>query len=162
MPLPEVSTVKAKEHAFSLFTEFRNFLFKGNLIDMAVGIVIGGAFGGLVKSFLDKIMLPFIAAITSVAGKEGEKATDAMAKLSTDVNGVNIPWGEFLAELINFVVLGAVVFFVIVKVIGALVKAKDQPPPPALPTKEEVLLTEIRDLLAKQQRPLAAEGPKPA
>jgi large conductance mechanosensitive channel len=158
--IPQISAGQAKDKAFSLFNEFRTFLFKGNLVDMAVGIVIGGAFSGLVKSFLEKIIMPFIAVLTSPGGEKAKEAKDALSHLSTDLHGVNIPWGGFIADLVNFIILGAVVFFVIVKLLGALVKAKEEPPAPALPTKEQLLLTEIRDLLAKQQG-LATEGPKP-
>src|SRR5689334_753893 len=97
IPMPELSAAQAKAQAFSLFNEFRNFLFKGNLVDMAVGIVIGGAFSGLVKSFLDKIMMPFIAVLTSPGGEKAHEAKDALAHLSSDVRGVNIPWGAFIA-----------------------------------------------------------------
>src|SRR5262249_54392174 len=141
--------------------EFKAFLFKGNLVDMAVGIVIGTAFSGLVKSFLDKIIMPVIAILTTPGGDKAKEAKDALSHLSSNIQGVDIPWGAFVADFLNFIILGAVVFFVIVKLLGALVKAKEEPPVPALPTKEEVLLTEIRDLLAKQHGPLAGEGPKP-
>lgn len=161
MPLPIPSPKAATDKAFSLINEFKNFLFKGNLVDMAVGIVIGTAFSGLVKSFLDKILMPFIAVLTTPGGEKAQEAKDALAHLSSNIKGVNIPWGAFIADFVNFIVLGAVVFFVIVKLLGALVKAKEQPPTPAAPTKEELLLTEIRDLLAKQQGGLAAEAPKP-
>lgn len=161
MPLPIPSPKVATDKAFSLFNEFKTFLFKGNLVDMAVGIVIGGAFSGLVKSFLEKILMPFVAVLTSPGGEKAKEAKDALSHLSSDVNGVNIPWGAFVADFVNFIILGVVVFFVIVKLLGALMKAKEQPPAPELPTKEIVLLTEIRDLLAKQQGGLATEAPQP-
>lgn len=146
VPVPEVSAAKA----FSLFTEFKNFLFKGNLIDMAVGIIMGGAFGKLVDVFVKSVALPFVQAIAAY-GTTPDKQKEIEKLLNRDWNGQTIGMGTFLGELTSFIILGAVVFFVIVKVIGAIMKKKEEAPaaPPA-PSKEEVLLTEIRDLLAKR------------
>jgi large conductance mechanosensitive channel len=131
--------------AFSLFDEFKNFAFKGNVIDLAVGVIIGAAFGKIVSSLVEKIIMPFI----SVIMPGNQSYTD----WKWVINGKDVPYGAFLGEVVNFLIIALVLFIFIVKFLGWVLKAKKQeaaaPPPP---TKEEVLLTEIRDLL-KQRSP---------
>jgi large conductance mechanosensitive channel len=125
--------------AFSLFEEFKNFAFKGNVIDLAVGVIIGGAFGKIVTSLVDNIIMPLVGVILP-----GEKGYENWA--------VTIGYGKFIGDVVSFLILAAALFFFIVKFLGWLMKSKaaETAAPPG-PTKDQELLTEIRDLL-KQQR----------
>lgn len=134
------------KRAFSFIDEFRNFLFKGNLVDMAVGIIIGAAFGNIVNSLVKHIIMPLVGAVTT--GGKGEVG-DVFKTLSAKVNGVEIPWGLFIGDFINFLILGLVIYLVIVKFVGAMIKKKEQAPPE--PPADVKLLTEIRDLLKEQR-----------
>ncbi len=133
--------------------EFREFIARGNVIDLAVGVVIGAAFGNIVKSFTDDLIMPLIGMVTGkglnfsdyfipLDGKFEAYKTLADAKTQTAV----IAYGSFITIVIQFLIVAACVF--------ALVKAvnnikRTEPPAPAAPTKSEELLSEIRDLLKK-------------
>jgi large conductance mechanosensitive channel len=143
--LPEIDPAK---RAFTFLDEFKNFAFKGNVIDLAVGVIIGGAFGKIIDALVKKVIMPLIGAMTG-GGAEG--ATEWAKKLTTTVNGVEIPYGEFLAEFISFLIVALVLFIFIVKILGAVMnlrKKEAAAPPP--PPPDVVLLTEIRDLLKAQ------------
>ena len=131
-----------------LGTEFKEFAMKGNVIDLAVGVVIGAAFGKIVSSLVaDVIMPPLGLAIGGIDFKE--KALG----LATGADGkeVLLKYGMFLQTIFEFIII-ALALFLVIKGINAL----KRPPPPSVsappppPTKEEQLLTEIRDLLAKK------------
>jgi len=130
--------------AFSLFEEFKNFAFKGNVIDLAVGVIIGGAFGKIVTSLVDNIIMPLVGVILP-----GEKGYENWA---VTIGEKTIPYGKFIGDVVSFLILAAALFFFIVKFLGWLMKSKaaEAAAPPG-PTKDQELLTEIRDLL-KQQR----------
>jgi large conductance mechanosensitive channel len=130
--------------AFSLFDEFKNFAFKGNVIDLAVGVIIGGAFGKIVTSLVDNIIMPLVGVILP-----GEKGYENWA---VTIGEKTIPYGKFIGDVVSFLILAAALFFFIVKFLGWLMKSKaaETATPPG-PTKDQELLTEIRDLL-KQQR----------
>lgn len=134
------------KRALSFFDEFRNFLFKGNLVDMAVGIIIGAAFGAIVNSLVKNIIMPLVGAMTT--GGKGEVG-DVFKTLSKNINGVDVPYGLFIGDLVNFLILGLVIYIVIVKFVGAMVKKKEQAPPE--PPADVKLLTEIRDLLKERR-----------
>jgi large conductance mechanosensitive channel len=139
-PLKPASPPSASKRALSLFEEFKTFAFKGNVIDLAVGVIIGAAFGGIIKSLVDNVLMPLIGA--ALPGEQGYKGWAAT------VNGKSIPYGLFLAEVVNFLLIALVLFVFIVKFLGWLMKAKKEEaaaPPPL--TKYQELLTEIRDLL---------------
>ncbi|MBR6581787.1 MAG: large conductance mechanosensitive channel protein MscL [Ruminococcus sp.] len=122
-----------------LLDEFKAFITKGNIMDMAIGVIIGGAFTGLVTSLLDNIISPIIGCF-SVGGLNGLSITIFKAELRI---------GAFIMDVANFLVMAAVVFFIMKTVTAVINKAK-KPQAPAAPSKEEVLLTEIRDLLKAQ------------
>jgi len=130
--------------AFSLFDEFKNFAFKGNVIDLAVGVIIGGAFGKIVTSLVDNIIMPLVSLILPGDGGYKDWALTIGAK--------TVPYGAFLGDIVSFLLLALALFVFIVKFLGWLMKSKaaEAAAPPA-PTKDQELLTEIRDLL-KQQR----------
>ena len=128
--------------AFSLLEEFKAFALKGNVIDLAVGVVIGGAFGAIIKSLVDDIMMPLISTILPGGGYQNWTA---------EINGAQIPFGKFLGTTIQFLVIALCLFLFIVKFLGFLMRSKKEAPPPP-PTKDQELLAEIRDLL--KQRPM--------
>lgn len=131
------------KHAFSLLEEFKNFAFKGNVIDLAVGVIIGGAFGKIVTSLVDNVIMPTVAVI--LPGNSGYE------KWAVTIGEKTIPYGKFLGDVVSFLILAAALFFFIVKFLGWLMRSKAAaaaaPPAAPEPTKEELLLTEIRDLL---------------
>jgi large conductance mechanosensitive channel len=130
-----------EKQVFSLFEEFKNFAFKGNVIDLAVGVIIGGAFGNIVSSMVNNVIMPLVAVILP-----GDKGYE---KWILKIAGKDIPYGKFLGDVVSFVILAAALFFFIVKFLGWLMKSKaaDAVVAAPEPTKEEKLLTEIRDLL---------------
>lgn len=136
MPIPT-------KQAFSLFEEFKNFAFKGNVIDLAVGVIIGGAFGKIVSSLVDNIIMPTVSVI--LPGNAGYK--DWAIKIGEKT----IPYGAFLGDIVSFLLLATALFVFIVKFLGWLMKSKaaEVAAPPA-PTKDQELLMEIRDLLKQR------------
>ena len=122
----------------NLWNEFKTFAFKGNMIDLAVGVIIGAAFGTVVKSLVDHIIMPLIATVAPNAkGVEG---------LSFTINGSKIQYGMFLGALMNFLIVALAVFLMIVKIVGSIVKKTVGPPPaPGEPTVKEcpLCLSEI-------------------
>src|SRR5271165_4278506 len=95
--------------ALSLFDEFKNFALKGNVIDLAVGVIIGGAFGGIVKSLVENIIMPLVGLV--LPGNEGYKGMRLIVPGTEKV----IPYGAFLGEVVNFIILALVLFLFIVK-----------------------------------------------
>lgn len=128
-----------------IIKEFRDFAVKGNVIDMAVGIVIGTAFTAIVQSLVKDIITPPIG---YVLGKVDFK--DLAIKMPTDGDPVTINYGLFINAGINFLIV-AVVMFMVIKAINKLKKKEEKAP--AKPTKDQELLTEIRDLLKAQAEP---------
>ncbi|MHB8137566.1 MAG: large conductance mechanosensitive channel protein MscL [Smithellaceae bacterium] len=124
----------------SLFEEFKNFALKGNVIDLAIAVVIGAAFGKIIDSLVKHIIMPFVSVI--VPGEQGYMTWKWM------VSGKEIPYGLFIGEIVNFLIIALVLFLVIVKFLGMIMKSKQEVPPPE-PTKDQLLLAEIRDLLKK-------------
>lgn len=143
-----------------MLKEFRDFAFKGNVVDMAVGIIIGGAFGTVVKSLVDNVMMPplgkliagidftklkwVISPAVEEVKKDGAIVTAAKAEVA-------IAYGQFVTDFISFVLLAFAVFLVVKKVMAAFQKKEDAKPVEApKPSAQEVLLTEIRDLLKQK------------
>jgi len=127
----------------SFIQDFKDFAFKGNLIDMAVGIVMGGAVAAIVKSFLDNIITPLIASVFNVPDMTSLKY--ALGE-NADGEATYLMWGSFLQNTLDFVIL-AFVIFIALKVAASMMKKAEADAPPA---KDIVLLTEIRDALAKK------------
>ena len=140
-----------------MLQEFKKFAFKGNLVDMAVGIIIGGAFGTVVKSLVDDIFMPVIGLITGGVDFSDQylvlngdvKAGTALAKAQELENVSLLTYGNFISALISFLILAFVLFLVIKKFMAALQKEEEKPAEEPKPSEEVVLLQEIRDLLAK-------------
>jgi len=117
--------------------EFKDFAFKGNVVDLAVGVIIGAAFSAIVKSFVDDIITPLL--LNPALEKANVKN---IAELSW--NGVK--YGNFLSSVISFLIV-AFVLFLLIKVISRLNRKEEVPAAPAAPTEDQKLLMEIRDLL---------------
>ena len=129
--------------AVSLLEEFKGFAFKGNVVDLAVGVIIGAAFGKIVDSLVKSVIMPLIGAV--LPGEQGYLGWKLV------VNGKDIPYGLFIGEVVNFIVVAAALFFVIVKFLGLLIKKKEvEAAAPSALSKDQELLIEIRDLLAKR------------
>ncbi|MBP7102526.1 MAG: large-conductance mechanosensitive channel protein MscL [Bacteroidales bacterium] len=132
-----------------IIQEFKTFAIKGNMIDMAVGIIIGGAFGKIITSLVNDIIMPPIGLLVG-----GVNFTDLSIKLKEAVGetpAVTWNYGNFVQVSIDFLIVAFAIFMVI-KVMNAAKRKKEEAPaaPPA-PTKEEILLTEIRDLLKEKK-----------
>lgn len=140
------------------FTEFKEFAFKGNLIDMAVGIIIGGAFGTVVSSMVDDIFMPIVGRITGGVNfanhylvLKGDVPDGMALENAKKIDGVNLlTYGNFITSFISFLILAFVLFIIINKVMAAL-KKQNEAPAPEEPSAEVVLLGEIRDLLKNQK-----------
>ena len=128
----------------AIVKEFKEFAVRGNVVDLAIAVVIGGAFGKIVSSLVDDIITPAILTPALKAAKLSN-----LAELV--IPGTAIKYGNFLSQIISFIIV-AMALFIIVKAINATKKKEEAAPAPAPePTKEEALLTEIRDILAKQK-----------
>lgn len=142
-----------------MLKEFRDFAFKGNLVDMSVGIIIGGAFGTVVKSLVDDIFMPLFGLLTQGADfsqrylvLKGEVPPGTSLETAKTLANVNLlTYGNFITAFISFLIVAFVLFLLIKKFMAALHK-KDTPveAAPAKPSPEVILLEEIRDLLAKK------------
>ena len=130
-----------------LFDEFKAFVMRGNVVDLAVGVIIGAAFGKIVTSLVNDIFMPIIGMIIG-----NVDFSSLEIKLGEPVEGAEqaaIRYGAFIQEIVNFLII-ALCIFMVIKVIIKLQKKKEEAPAAAPePTKEEVLLTEIRDALNK-------------
>lgn len=145
----------AKEDKKSILTEFKEFISRGNVLDMAVGVIVGGAFTAIVNSLVNDIFTPFLGMI--------------LAGINFDSLGVTIPWGNqpyinfgsFIQSVVSFL-LTALCVFLLVKAINSFRRKKEEPEPepepeaPPAPTAEE-LLTEIRDLLQAQSKEASSD-----
>ena len=133
-----------------MISEFKAFAMKGNLVDMAVGVVMGAAFGTVVKSFIDGVFMPLISPVmggidlASMKWEMSPAELDAAGEVTKAAVIVNV--GDFLTALISFIIV-AFVMFMIIKGMNAAKKAEEEAP--AAPPANEVLLAEIRDLLKK-------------
>ena len=131
--------------AFTLAKEFKDFISRGNVLDMAVGVIVGGAFTSIVNSLVNDIFTPFLGML--------------LAGVNFDTLVVTIPWGNnpqllfgnFIQAIISFLLTALCVFIIVKMVNGFHRKKKEEPAPPPKPDPQIVLLTEIRDLLKAEQ-----------
>ena len=132
----------ASNKALSLLDEFKEFALKGNVVDLAIGVIIGGAFGKIVDSLVKNIIMPVVGLL--LPGEKGYMGWKLV------VGSKEIPYGLFIGEVINFLIVALALFIFIKKFLGFILhtKKQEQVAPPAL-TKDQELLTEIRDLLQK-------------
>jgi large conductance mechanosensitive channel len=138
-----------------MFKEFRDFAMRGNVVDLAVGFILGGAFSTIVRSLVNDILMPPLGLVlggvdfTNLFITLGDAEYETLAA-AQEAGAATINYGMFINNVIAFVIL-AFALFLIIKGMNSLKKKEEEAPaaPPA-PSKEEVLLTEIRDLLAKK------------
>lgn len=136
-----------------LLDEFKAFAFKGSVIDLAVGVIIGAAFGAIVKSLVDNIIMPLVSLV--IPSDKGFESWQWVVASHVDGDKLiidkSIPYGKFLADVVNFIIVAFVLFLFIKKFLGLLMRSKKEeaiaPPPP---TKDQELLIEIRDLLKQR------------
>lgn len=128
-----------------MMQEFKTFAMRGNVVDMAVGIIIGGAFGKIVSSFVADVIMPPIGLL--LGGVAFSDLAITLKEAVGDAEAVTLNYGSFIQTIIDFLIIAFAIFLVI-RAINSLKRKKAEAPgvPPA-PTKQEVLLTEIRDLL---------------
>ena len=134
-----------------MLDEFKKFALRGNVVDLAVGVIIGAAFGGIVSSLVADVIMPIIGSITG-----GLDFSNYFLPLSSKVTadtlieakkqGAVLAYGSFLTVTLNFIII-AFVLFLVIRALGQLIKKEAEKPAP--PPKQEVLLAEIRDLLKK-------------
>ena len=126
----------------SMISEFKQFAVKGNVIDLAVGVIIGGAFGKIVSSLVEDVVMPLVGTLLGGLNFTG---------LAVKVGEATIKYGKFLQTMVDFLII-AWAIFIAVKVINKLKQAEEAAPPaePAAPPRQEVLLEEIRDLLKQR------------
>jgi large conductance mechanosensitive channel len=143
-PIRKMTELDPAKRAFSLFEEFKQFAFKGNVIDLAIGVVIGAAFAKIIDSLVKNVVMPVIALLLpSEKGYEQWKFV---------VGDKAVPYGLFISDVLNFLIVAFALFLFVVKFLGWIMRTKKEEaaaPPPL--TRQEQLLTEIRDLLAKPQ-----------
>lgn len=134
-----------KEKTTGFFGEFKQFIARGNVMDMAVGVIIGGAFSSITTSLINDIIMPILGIFTG---------SISFANMAVEVNGAVIGYGNFIQAVLNFLVMAFVVFC-LVRTINRLHRKKEAapaaPPAPPEPSNEEKLLTEIRDLLKERR-----------
>ena len=138
-----------------MLNEFKNFILRGNVMDLAVGVIIGGAFGAITTSLVGDVVMPIIGAIFG-----GLDFSHYFAPLASGVTaatldaakeqGAVLAYGSFITAVINFLIIGFIVFMMVRAVNNMM--PKEEPAPPAGPTKDQELLMEIRDALSKGKR----------
>ncbi len=137
-----------------MLKEFREFALKGNMVDLAIGVIIGAAFGGLVQSIVNDLLMPVIGLITG--GLDFSQIywqlTGASAATLDEARkaGATIAYGHFITLAINFLIVAWVLFLVVKGMNRLKRKEEEKPAAPAAPPADVALLTEIRDLLAKK------------
>jgi large conductance mechanosensitive channel len=148
-----VLRLAVEQKGLEMLKEFRDFAMKGNVVDLAVAVIIGAAFGAIVNSLVGDIVMPVVGAVT-----HGLDFSNYFTGLSDKVTASNLAdakkqgavlaWGNFLTVTLNFIII-AFVLFLVIRAINQLKRKDEAPPPPPKLTREEELLTEIRDLLKK-------------
>ncbi len=122
-----------------MLQEFKSFAMKGNVVDLAVGIVIGAAFGKIVSSLVGDIIMPVVGSIVGGVDFSG---------LAVSIGDASVKYGKFIQSAVDFVIIAAAIFLV-VKAINRMQRTAPKPAAPAAPPRQELLLEEIRDLLKK-------------
>jgi len=131
--------------------EFKEFAMRGNVVDLAVGVIIGAAFGKIVTSLVTDVIMPPIGYITGGIDFAEKKIVLKPGDPAHKIAEVAVHYGNFINSVIQFLII-AFCIFLVVKAINSLKREEPAPAPDPVPTKEEVLLTEIRDMLAKGQK----------
>jgi large conductance mechanosensitive channel len=137
-----------------MLEEFKKFAMRGNVVDLAVGVIIGAAFGTIVQSLVGDLFMPIIGAVTGGLDFSNyfvplSKSVTATALADARKQGAVLAWGNFITVVINFLIIAWVLFMVVRGLNRLMAKEAEKPKPPE-PTRQEVLLQEIRDILAKR------------
>ena len=130
-----------------MMSEFKKFAVKGNVMDMAVGIIIGAAFGKIVAAFVSGVMMPPLGLL--IGGVDFSEFAFVLKTATETAEAVTIQWGAFVQTTIDFLIVAFAVFMVVKAMNNLKKKEEEAPAAPPEPSKEELLLTEIRDLLKK-------------
>ncbi|ORM65107.1 large-conductance mechanosensitive channel protein MscL [Pantoea rwandensis] len=131
----------------SLFKEFRDFAMRGNVVDLAVGVIIGAAFGKIVSSLVANIIMPPLGLL--IGGVDFKQFKWVLKPAEGDIPAVVMEYGNFIQTIFDFVIVAFAIFMAI-KLMNKMYQKKEVEKPVAKPTNEELLLTEIRDLLKQQ------------
>lgn len=139
----------------SFIKDFKEFAMKGNIIDMAVGVIVGGAFGKIVSSLVNDIIMPVMSIVTGGDGLKNLKYVIVQGKEATAegvaaVEEVAVNYGMFIQNIVDFLIIAFSIFVALRVIVKFKKKEEEKPAEVPAPSKEEVLLTEIRDLLQKQ------------
>jgi large conductance mechanosensitive channel len=132
--------MEAKAKVSGMLEEFKNFAFKGNVVDLAIGVIIGAAFGKIIDSLVKHIIMPLVSVV--MPGQQGYLGWKWV------IDGKDVPYGLFIGEIVNFLIVALALYIFIVKFIGMIMKNKQEEvaaPPPL--TKDQELLVDIRELL---------------
>jgi large conductance mechanosensitive channel len=138
-----------------MLEEFKKFAMRGNVVDLAVGVIIGAAFGKIVESLVGDIFMPLIGAVTGGLDFSNyfyplAKSVTASALPDAKKQGAVLAWGNFLTVMINFLIIAWVLFLVVRGINRLAAREAEKPAKPPEPPRQEVLLQEIRDILAKR------------
>ncbi len=138
-----------------MLEEFKKFAMRGNVVDLAVGVIIGAAFGKIVESMVCDIFMPIVGAVTGGLDFSNyfvglSKSVTAPSLAEAKKQGAVLAWGNFVTIIINFVIIAWVLFMVVRSINKLAVKEAEKPAKPAEAPRQEVLLQEIRDILAKK------------
>ena len=136
----------------SIFSEFREFIARGNVVDLAVEVIIGGAFGKIVTDLVNDVVMPPIGLLTAGVNFADLKIVLKAADVAAKKPEVAIAYGAFINTAIQFLIIAAVIFLIVkgINIMKRTPPPADEPAVPASPTPSEALLVEIRDLLAKR------------
>lgn len=142
-----------------MLKEFKDFAFKGNLIDMAVGFIVGGAFGTVMKSLVDDIFMPFLGLLgdggsfkdkfITLKAPEGVDTAGMTVEAAKETGAVLLTYGNFISAMIAFLLVAAAVFIVIVKLVGSLMKEDEPEEADPEPTNEEKILEVLQQIRDK-------------
>ena len=135
----------------SIFKEFKEFAVKGNVIDMAVGIIIGAAFGKIITSVVADVLMPPIGML--IGGVDFSSLAFNLNEVTGSAAAVKISYGKFIQTIVDFTIVAFAVF-ILVRMLNALKRKQEAavvPPAPPAPSNQEILLTEIRDLLKNKK-----------
>lgn len=138
----------------SLIGEFKKFAMRGNVVDMAVGIIIGGAFGKIVSSLVSDIIMPPVGLL--MGNKDFTKYSIVLKKATENAAGQTVPavtwgYGMFITTVIDFLIVAFAMFILVKMMNAAISKREASPPPPPAPSAQEKLLAEIRDILKSEK-----------
>lgn len=139
-----------------MLEEFKKFALRGNVVDLAVGVIIGAAFGGIVTSLVNDIIMPIIGAVTGGLDFSNyfiplSAKVTATSLVEAKKQGAVLAWGNFITLAINFIIIAFILFLIIRGINKLFKKAAEEPAAPPAPTKDQMLLEEIRDILKSRQ-----------